>query len=702
MTRIRYMPDNPSVQVVHSIPGRFRVKSRTFTNPALDPDYVTAFIAALPGVLQVRMNTGSGSIVVEHDPGADVRDEILLRLQNLPNEAFLPEVSQRSGPDLFEVGTRTFAAAITPFLPRSLQGPFSWALSIPTLVGGAETLVTEGLKVEVLDASVRLMSLARKNYFVGNAVGAMLSMAAYFEESSTRQANDLLKNLLRPQADRLRVERDGTEVLIDSDQAMVGDIVICGPGEMIPVDGLVISGEASVNACSITGESSPVHAMPGSEVLSGGIIEEGRLRVEALNVGKETSMARIGKFLEKSLRTQSGHQRWSHTLADRLVPLTFGVGLGVYALTGSAARAASVLAVDYSCAIKLATPVAVRTAMYHAGKNGVLLKGAQALEALGSVDTLIFDKTGTLTHGLLELTDILPLEDFTEDEVLALAAGAEEHYGHPVARAVLKAARERNLSLPPISQVDFIVAHGVSAYVDDKRVLVGSRHFIEEDEGISCAEVDGEAEILQDGGKTLLYLALEGRLVALMALRDTLRSEAGATLKALKASGFSHLVMLSGDQPRPVHAVADQLKELDEVHAGLKPEDKARIVARLKEEGRKVAFVGDGVNDSPALLSADVGICMSEGADLARDAAQVVLMKDDLDGLVLARSIARDTSKVLHNALWSAVGINSTLLVLAGTGRISTLTSAALHNASTIGILAYAAMNKGEQDALPS
>jgi Cu2+-exporting ATPase len=697
MTRVRYLPDNPPFKVVHSLPGRFRVKSRALTNPSLDPDYVTALIAALPGVVQVRLNPGAGSMVVSHDPAADLKDEVVLRLKTLPREAFLPEGRRRGGPDLFEVGTRAFAAALTPFLPGSVQGPFSWFLALPTLVNGAETLVTEGLKVEVLDACVRLMSLARRDYFIGNTVGAMLSFAAYMEESTTRDANDLLKNLLRPQVESLRVEREGVEVFITPDQARVGDRVICGSGEMIPVDGRVLSGEAAVNACSITGESAPIHAKPGDEVLSGGIIEDGRLCIEALSVGQETSMARIGKFLEKSLRTQSSRQRWSETLADRLVPLTFGVGMGIYLLTGSAARASSVLAVDYSCAIKLATPVAVRTAMHSAGQNGVLLKGAQALEALSGVDTLIFDKTGTLTHGLLELTDILPLEDFTEEAILALAAGAEEHYGHPVAKAVVQAAKKRGLPLPSASQVDFIVAHGVSAYVDGKRVLVGSRHFIEEDEGISCTAADLHVEKLHTEGKTLLYLALENRLIGLMALRDTLRSEAGAILRELKAKGFSHLVMLSGDQPKPAMAIADQLPELDEVHAGLKPEDKAMIIARLKEEGRKVAFVGDGVNDAPALLAADVGICMAEGADLARDTAQVLLLKDDLKGLALARSLARNTEKVLHNSLWSAVGINSTLLILASMGRIRTLTSAALHNASTIGILAYAAMNKGEK-----
>lgn len=694
------MADTPRIQVAHSLPGRIRLRSRLFTNPSLDVEYIGALVSTVPGVMSVRINRGAASLIVEHRPDLQVQGEILTRLRNLPVGAFLSDVHDTEGPDLFEVGVMAAAAAATPFLPMPVKAGLSWFLALPSLGRGVETLLSEGLKVDVLDAGVKLFSLLRRDYFISNSVGALLALASHLEHASTRRANDLLKTLLRPAVETARVERDGAETLVPYDHVAIGDIVVCGPGEMIPVDGPVVDGEASVNAGSITGESAPIHVRPGDEALSGGLIEEGKLKVRASAVGSETSMARIARFLERSLRNKSRTQRRSEALADRLVPMTFGVGLGMYILTGSAARAASVLTVDYSCAIKLATPVAVRTAMHAAGQNGVLLKGAQALEALAGVDTMVFDKTGTLTRGVLEVTDILPLENYSEEEVLALAAGAEEHYGHPVARAVLRAARDRELELPRMSQVDFIVAHGVSAHVEGQRVLVGSRHFVHEEEGVNCSQVDELVEAMRDQGKTLLYLALEGRLIGLIALRDVLRDEAADVLRMLKAQGVGRLIMLTGDHPRSARAIAGQLPDLDEVHAGLRPEDKAEMVNALRAQGRKVAFVGDGVNDSPALLNADVGVCMPLGADLARDAAQVVLMRDDLHGLVLSRTIARHTEEVLRRCLWSAVGVNSALLVLAGAGILPTIVSATLHNASTVGILAYAAMNKGGHNAL--
>ncbi len=697
MTRVSFL-GGTRVHVVHASPGRLRFKSTMLTNPSIDEAYLVALVSAVPGVLSVRLNRPAASLVVEHQTDVQVRDLVLARLRALPPDAFVPDIHEDRGPDLFEVGVQMAAAAMTPFLPMTVRVVMSWFLALPTLSRGLDTLITEGLKVEVLDAGVRIFSLSRREYFISNSVGALLTLASYLEHESTSQANDLLKTLLSPRVETVRIERSGGEEIVPYEHASLGDVVVCGTGEMIPVDGRVLEGEASVNAGSISGESAPLHVKPGDEVLSGGVIEEGRLKIEAEAVGSETSRARISRFLEKSLRTKSGGQKRSENLADRLVPLTFGVGLGMYVLTGSAARAASVLTVDYSCAIKLATPVAVRTAMHAAGREGVLLKGALALEALAEVDTMVFDKTGTLTRGALQVTDVISLGGLGEDEALALAAGAEEHYGHPVARAVVRAAQSKGLPLPRMSQVDFVVAHGVSAYLDGRRVLVGSRHFIEADEGVDCSAVEHCVTELAEHGKTLLYLALEGRLVGLIALRDTLREEAAQTLRALRQRGVNRLIMLTGDHLRSARAIADQLPDLDELHAGLRPEEKAAIIERLKEQGRRVAFVGDGVNDSPALLTAHVGICMPEGADLARDAAQVLLLRDDLKGLVLSREIAQRTDRVLKNCLWSAVGVNSALLAMAGAGLMPTIASAALHNVSTIGILAYAGMNKGGAD----
>lgn len=491
------------------------------------------------------------------------------------------------------------------------------------------------------------------------------------------------------------VERDGLELRVDMSEVLIGDVVVCGAGELVPVDGEVLDGEASVNQSSISGESLPVHVRAGDEASSGSVIEEGRVKIRARRVGGDTSMARISRFLENSLRTRPEAQRQSDELADRLVPATFALGIGLFLLTRDIRRAAAVLTADYSCAIKLANPVAMKTAMYTAAHEGVLLKGSQALDGLARVDTLIFDKTGTLTRGALEVTDVVPAGSMTPEGLLALAASAEEHYAHPVARAVLAEARRRDLVLPFTSRVDFIVAHGVSAFVDGSRVLVGSEHFIAEDEGIDCSRVDRQTRGLRGEGKSILFVARDNTIEGVIALRDALRPEAPQVLQAMKRLGIRRIMALTGDHRDTARAVARQLDALDEIHWELKPEDKAAIVRGLLEKGHSVAFAGDGVNDAPALVTADLGICMPGGADLARESAQVVLLKDDLQTLVTARRIADRTRQTIENCFRASVGVNTLFLLLAGSGFMPPLVSAVLHNANTLGILAYAALSQG-------
>lgn len=686
----------PRFRVVHELPGRLRLKSNRLRDPALDVDYIAALLAAQPGVTDVRVNQRACSVVVEYDGSDSCKTRIKQQLQNIPVEAYTPDPGASDAPDLSEVVAQAVVAALTPVTPMPLKAVVSWGLALPTMLKAVETLINEGLKVEVLDGSVKLFSLLRRDYFTSNTVGAMLTLAEYVEHNTQRKTNDLLKGLLRPQVETVRVRRDGLDVHIPFEEARVGEHVLCGAGEHVAVDGRVLEGEAFVNTSSITGESLPVHVWPGEAILSGSVVEEGNLVIEAQSVGSETSTARITGYIERSLRNKSARQERTDKLADKLAPLTFGLGLGIFALTGSLARAASVLTVDYSCAVKLSSPVAVRAAMYAAGREGVLLKGAQALESLAKVDTVVFDKTGTLTQGALRVTDVVPLNGqaspLDADTLLALAAGAEEHYAHPVAAAVVAAAKERGLATPDMSQVDFVVAHGVSAIVRGERVLVGSRHFIHDDEGVDCSNADQAGGELQEQGKSLLYVAANGRLQGLIAMRDTLRPETAATLRQLKELDISRLVMLTGDQQRAADALWEQLPELDVVHAECTPQDKARILEDLKEQGRRVAFVGDGVNDAPALIAAEVGVSMPSGADLARDMAQVLLLKDDLGGLAQARLLALRTEQILQQCLWSSVSVNTALLGLAGAGLIPAVASAAVHNGSTIAVLAYAAL----------
>ncbi len=678
-------------RIVHELPRRLRIRLADFVDPSFDGAYLEAVLRNIPGVESVRFNTGATSVVVGYDGDAGCREAVLARLEAVPEEAYGPMAQNESNPDPVGTGAKGALAFLTPAFPRRFRALLAWGMGIPVLAEGAETLFNRGVKVEVLDAAAVGFSLWRRDYCTANSIVALLALGEYLEKLSEDKAAGLLKSLLKPQVETVRVKRGGREIKVGPEEVSIGDCVVCGAGEMVPVDGRVVEGEASVNQSSITGESVPVHAKPGDEVLSGSVVEEGRIEIEARRVGSETGIARIGRFLENSLRFKSKSQKQSDELADRLVPATVGLGLLLFLLTRDVRRAAAVLTVDYSCAIKLANPVAVKTAMYAAARRGVLLKGAQALDSLARVNTIVFDKTGTLTKGILEVTDIVPTADLSSEELLALAAAAEEHYAHPVARAVVEEARTRKLELPPASQVDFIVAHGVSAYVDDRRIIVGSRHFVEEDEGVDCSVADALAGFLRAEGKTLLFVARRKRLEGVLALKDAPREEAKQALSELKALGIERLVMLTGDHPDTAKAVARKLGALDDVRWDLKPEDKAAIVEQFRKNGETVAFAGDGVNDAPALMIADAGICMPGGADLAREAAQVVLLRDDLRGLVEAVGIARGTVRIIKNCFAASIGLNSLFLLLAGTGRLPPVMAAVLHNANTVGILGYAA-----------
>lgn len=678
-------------RVVHELPGRLRIRCAGFHDPSFDPAYMEAVLKNISGVGRVRFNIGAGTVVVGYNPDNTCRKTILACLKSLPAEACRPMQKCHSLPDPVGTAAKAVFSLVTPALPRRLAGVFSWAMGLPVLVRGMETLLTGGVKVEVLDAAAVGFSLGQKQYFTANAIVALLALGEYLEQVSDVKTIGLLSSLLRPRVEQVRVQRDGAEIRLALTELRVGDRVVCGSGEMVSVDGRIMEGEASLDQSSITGESMPVHVQPGDEILSGSLIHEGRIILDARQVGPETRLARINRFLENSLRFKSHGQQQSERLADRLVPATLGMGLGMFLLTRDIRRAAAVLTVDFSCAIKLANPVATRTAMYSAAREGILLKGAQALYALARVDTMVFDKTGTLTRGALEVTDVVPETGISRNDLLALAAAAESHYAHPVARAVVAEAKSRGLALSPAGRVDFIVAHGVSAYVNGRRVLVGSRHFIEEDEGIDCSEVDRSAGTLRKNGKSLLYVARENRLLGVIALRDALRPEAVRVLRDLKAAGIRKIITLTGDHPETARAVAGQLPDLDEIRWDLKPEQKAAIVSDLQKQGHQVAFAGDGVNDAPALITADVGICMPGGADLARESAQVVLLKEDLNDLVAARKMAVQARKIIRTCFNASVGLNSLFLLLAGSGRIPPVLAAVLHNANTVGVLGYAA-----------
>ena len=640
-----------NARIIHELSDRIRVHCAALHDPALDSAYLEAVISSIKGVVHVRINIRGACIIVSYDGKTDTKRKILSFIEDLPEDVYQPESISEQSTDFSSVAFRGAAAFLTPYIPGVLRSSASWILSLPTILEGIDKLVSEGIKVEALDASAVGFSLLRKDFVTANSVVAMLALGRYMEQLSEQKSTELLSRLLCPHAESVWVERDGREVKIEAEQLVPGDLVISGTGELVPVDGIVISGDALINSSSITGESVPVHIKKDDEILSGSVLEEGRVKIKAIQVGSETSMARISRFLKNSLRYKSKSQTSSEKLADRLVPITLCLGIGLYILTRDVNRAAAALTVDYSCAIKLATPVAVKVSMYTAAREGVLLKGSSAIDSLEQVDTVIFDKTGTLTRGVLEVVDVVPIGKMESDELLALAASAEEHYTHPVANAVARAASRQGLVLPETGQVDFIVAHGVSAYVGNERVLVGSRHFINDDEKIDCSLSDKIAESMRKKGETVLFIARGKILEGVISLRDDLRDETEHTLAKLKESGIKKIIVLTGDHMETAKAVAGKVDSIDEIYWELSPEDKAEIVENLKNQGHFIAFVGDGVNDAPAMVTSDVAICMPSGAELAKESSEVILLKDDLSLLVTAREIACNTRQTIKDVL---------------------------------------------------
>ena len=693
MTKLTANPRR--LRIAHELNGRIRVRCPTLYDPLLDIAYVQALLENLSGVQRVRINGRAASVIVTHDGRTETRQAILDTLTDLPDDAYASSDPDGNGSrELVDVVLKGALALAGTATPVTVTAPLSLLMAMPPILKGLDTLFESGIKVEVLDAAAIGLSLARGDYLAANVIVTLLNLGEYLEASSEKRSTELLKGLLRPQVDHVWVEEDGREIRRPLKQVVIGDTVICGPGDIIPVDGTVAEGEAAVNQSSITGESVSVHLYPAQEVLSGSVVEEGRIKIKANLVGSETSMARISRFLENSLRSKSAAQTRSDELAEKLVPVTFALGLAIFLLTGDITRASAVLTVDYSCAIKLANPIAVKTAMYHAAHEGVLLKGGQALDMLARVDTLVFDKTGTLTDGVLDVTDIIPTGPLTPDKLLALAAGAEQHYAHPVAHAVVRTAENRGLQLPAMSNVDYIVAHGVSAYVEGARVLVGSLHFIEEDEHVDCSDARKTADRLRHEGKNLLYVSRSDHLEGIIAFRDDVRPEALSVLTDLLDEGIKRIIVITGDHKDTAQAVIGKLNGIGELHWEMKPEDKSRIVNDLKGEGCTVAFIGDGVNDAPALMTAHVGICMPGGSDLAKESAQVLLLEDDLTGLLTARRVAGRTRRTIENCFGSAVGFNSLILLTATLGFLPPAISALLHNISTVGILGYAALGQ--------
>ncbi|MDR0563574.1 MAG: heavy metal translocating P-type ATPase [Azoarcus sp.] len=685
-----------SLKAVHQVPGRVRFRYAAVVDLSAEEAALSRHIASLSGVLDVRLAPRACSLAICYSPDITNVPQLqshLLAL-TLPNEkpsiarAKAPSKSNSARSRFGVIGGSLALLLAGAALPASVRLIAATGFALPTLAKGLQDLRdNNGVTSHVLEAAAVGISLLRQDITSASATVFMLGLGEHLEESIVRRSDELLKYLLNPLDKEVWVEREGVEISIPADDVRVGDTVIVGMGAVIPVDGTVLSGEALVNEAAMTGESLPVMKARGNPALSGTHVEEGRLRIYAEHVGVQTAVARIAEYVEHSLAAKSTTQLDAARLADKLVPMILALAGTTYALTGTWQRAAAVLQADYACALKLATPVAFKSIMYKAGKNGILVKGADALERLAEADTFVFDKTGTLTSGTLTVTDSIVFDDtYSAEELICLAASVEEHYFHPMAMAVVEAARVTNGRHFDHKDVEFIVAHGVASIIDGQRVVVGSRHFIEDDEGIDLSACSATVDRLYREGKTLLYIGFGGKLLGVLVLRDTLRPESADVIRRLRKLGVKKIVMLTGDHADRAAQFAKQLG-IDEFHADLLPEDKAAVIKTLKEQGARLAFIGDGVNDAPALVGAHVGIAMQKGADVARLTADITLLEDNIARVADARALALTALERVSVNYKLTVGLNTAILAAAALGLLTPVATSVLHNSSTIGIL---------------
>ena len=686
---------------VHQTNLRSRYKYFLLKDEFIDENILKNYFEKIKDIKSVRINKKAFSIIFELHKDISIQIEEILNkltiedlLKSCEDEVAAVCIScvGSKEPSINGMVRATSALIAERFITNDLlKAGITTGASIPLLIEGSKELLKEGLTSKVLESAAVAISIYRKDYLAANSTNAMLELGEYIEETTVHKSDDLLKELSKPNVEEAWIEKkiNGkiTEILVKSKDIEIGDIVVVGIGNTIPVDGHIVEGTGSVNQVSMTGEAEPIIRYRGDRVISGTIVEEGRFRIWAENVGANTATQRIKHYIENSLNEKSSVQLKANKLANKLVPVTLGLATISYIFAKDFERVASILQADYSCALKLATPVAFKSTISKAGHNGIMIKGAKSIEALSNADTFVFDKTGTLTAGELEVICVESYDDkWSEDELLNLTASTEEHYFHPVAEAVVKAAKQRGFVHMHHEEVEFIVAHGVKTEVKGKSVIIGSRHFLEDDEKIDFTEHKDKIENSLRDGRTLLYIAYNGKLLGTITLADELRHNSKEAISKLKKLGIKNIIMLTGDTKQKAKMIADELG-INEVRAELLPQDKAKIVKELMNEGKKVAFVGDGINDAPALISAHVGISMSRGADIAKATADISLLKDDIMAVVEAKEYANKTMNLINNNFNATVGINSCILAGATFGVFSPIVTAVLHNGTTIGLL---------------
>ena len=570
------------------------------------------------------------------------------------------------------------------FLPAPLRAGIATVRSVKYIVQGVKTLAKRKIEVPVLDATAISVSLIRGDYKTAGAVMFLLSMGEILEEWTHKKSVGDLARSLSLNIDKVWLVTDDTEVQVSAAQIKEGDRIRVHMGAVIPFDGIVMEGEALVNQASLTGESLPVRKAAESPVYAGTVVEEGEITLLVKESTGSSKYEKIMTMIEDSEKLKSSLEGKAEHLADRLVPYTFlGTGLTL-ALTCNTVKALSVLMVDFSCALKLAMPLSVLSAIRESSAHDITVKGGKFLEAVAEADTIVFDKTGTLTKAQPTVVEVIPFDDRSPDELLRIAACLEEHFPHSMATAVVVEAMKRGLVHEELhTKVEYIVAHGISSTINDKKIIIGSHHFVFEDEGAVVPEDKKEQFEQLPEQYSHLYMAMDGKLVAVICIEDPLRVETAEVIRELKHLGIHKVVMMTGDSDRIAANIA-QKAGVDAYYSEVLPEDKANFVEQEKKAGHKVIMVGDGINDSPALSAADVGIAISDGAEIAREIADVTIAADDLREIITLKKISNALMKRIDRNYKVIVGFNTALILFGVGGVLQPTMSALLHNTSTI------------------
>lgn len=675
--------------ILHEIKGRIRLHIKQQKMSLKEADILQIYLDSKECITKCKIYDRTCDVVI-HYQGS--REEVLEIVKNCSfSQLDVPE--EQLGLSSRKINREYWDKFITKiimryggklFLPGIIRRTMVLVKAGKFIFQGLKSLLGRKLDVTVLDATSIAVSLLRGDYETAGSVMFLLGVGELLEEWTHKKSVDDLARGMSLNIHKVWLWTEEEEILVDVKSIRLGDSIIVRMGNVIPFDGEIISGEGSVNQASLTGEALAVHKEQGSFVYAGTVLEEGELIIQVKETTGTNKFEKIVTMIEESEKLKSSVEGKAEHLADRLVPYTLLGTVLVYLMTRNATKALSVLMVDFSCALKLAMPVTVLSAIRESGKYNITVKGGKFLEKIAEADTIVFDKTGTLTKAQPTVKKVLTFCEESEDELLRLAACLEEHFPHSMAKAVVKAAREKELFHPEIhSKVEYIMAHGISSVVEERKIVIGSYHFIFEDE--KCVIPEGRKmefdRIPQEYSH--LFMAIEGKLAAVICIEDPIREEAGFIINKLRKQGIAKLVMMTGDSKRVAKVVGEKLG-LDEYYWEVLPEDKAAYIEKEKAAGRKVIMIGDGINDSPALSMADVGIAISDGAQIAREIADITIEADNLENLVILRNISLGLMKKIDKNYHKIVGINSTLIALGILGIIQPTSSALFHNLGTL------------------